>query len=81
MKLLVSLGLGRCGSIDADIALEDNEISFPDGAKITNIVSFSSFVGRRMTKGEQEFPDEDWWMGEYDGKSGLFPANYVQLDE
>jgi hypothetical protein len=29
----------------------------------------------------QEFPDEDWWMGEYGGKSGLFPANYVQLDE
>jgi hypothetical protein len=33
-----------------------------------------------MTKGTQEFPDEDWWMGEYGGKSGLFPANYVQLD-
>jgi len=29
----------------------------------------------------QEFPDEDWWMGEYNGNSGLFPANYVQLDE
>jgi drebrin-like protein len=28
----------------------------------------------------QEFPDEDWWLGEYGGKSGLFPANYVQLD-
>jgi hypothetical protein len=46
MKLLVSLGLGRRGSINANIALEDNEISFPDGAKITNIVSFSSFVGK-----------------------------------
>jgi len=29
----------------------------------------------------QEFPDEDWWMGEYDGKKGLFPANYVQLND
>jgi len=45
-------------------AVEDNELSFPDGAKVTNI----------------EFPDDDWWFGEYNGKSGLFPANYVQLD-
>jgi drebrin-like protein len=30
---------------------------------------------------KQEFPDEDWWLGEYGGKHGLFPANYVQLDE
>lgn len=29
----------------------------------------------------QEFPDEDWWFGHFHGKSGLFPANYVQLDE
>ncbi|KAK0661132.1 Drebrin-like protein [Lasiodiplodia hormozganensis] len=46
-------------------AAEENELSFPDGATITNI----------------EFPDEDWWFGEFGGKSGLFPANYVQLDE
>lgn len=46
-------------------AAEDNELSFPDGAKIVNI----------------EFPDEDWWSGEYNGKAGLFPANYVALDE
>ncbi|WEW58544.1 actin binding protein [Emydomyces testavorans] len=46
-------------------AAEDNEIGFPEGAKIINI----------------EFPDEDWWHGEYNGKGGLFPANYVQLDE
>jgi hypothetical protein len=45
-------------------AAEDNEIGFPEGAKITNL----------------EFPDEDWWFGTYDGKSGLFPANYVQLN-
>ena len=29
---------------------------------------------------KQEFPDEDWWFGHYGGKSGLFPANYVELD-
>jgi hypothetical protein len=46
-------------------AAEDNELSFAEGATITRL----------------EFPDEDWWFGHYDGKSGLFPANYVQLDE
>ncbi|KAJ8118353.1 hypothetical protein ONZ43_g4008 [Nemania bipapillata] len=46
-------------------AAEDNELSFPEGAKITNL----------------EFPDEDWWYGHYKGDVGLFPANYVQLDQ
>ncbi|KAI1137885.1 hypothetical protein F5Y05DRAFT_64932 [Hypoxylon sp. FL0543] len=46
-------------------AAEDNELSFPEGAKITDL----------------EFPDEDWWFGHYNGASGLFPANYVQLDQ
>ncbi|KAL3432527.1 hypothetical protein BDV09DRAFT_173784 [Aspergillus tetrazonus] len=46
-------------------AAEDNELSFPEGAEIINI----------------EFPDDDWWLGEFRGKTGLFPANYVQLDE
>jgi hypothetical protein len=45
-------------------AAEDNELSFPEDATVTNL----------------EFPDEDWWFGHYKGKSGLFPANYVQLD-
>lgn len=31
--------------------------------------------------GVQEFPDDDWWLGSFNGQSGLFPANYVQLDE
>ncbi|KAK5174392.1 actin binding protein [Saxophila tyrrhenica] len=43
---------------------EENELSFPDGAKITDI----------------EFPDEDWWLGSYGGKRGLFPAAYCELD-
>ncbi|KAI0443329.1 hypothetical protein F4803DRAFT_515717 [Xylaria telfairii] len=46
-------------------AAEDNELSFPEGAKITHL----------------EFPDEDWWYGHYKGEMGLFPANYVQLDQ
>ncbi|CBX95729.1 similar to actin binding protein [Plenodomus lingam JN3] len=45
-------------------AAEDNELSFPENATITNL----------------EFPDEDWWLGSYNGQSGLFPANYVELN-
>ncbi|KAI1618538.1 hypothetical protein EDD37DRAFT_270424 [Exophiala viscosa] len=44
---------------------EDNELSFPENATITNVT----------------FPDEDWWHGEYNGQSGLFPANYTKIDE
>ncbi|CAK3889938.1 related to Drebrin F [Lecanosticta acicola] len=46
-------------------AAEENELSFPDGAKIHNV----------------EFPDENWWQGEYNGQVGLFPSNYVRLNE
>ncbi|KAJ4295808.1 actin binding protein [Collariella sp. IMI 366227] len=46
-------------------AAEDNELSFPEGATITNL----------------EFPDEDWWFGHYQGASGLFPANYVEVNQ
>ncbi|KAL1838661.1 hypothetical protein VTJ49DRAFT_2440 [Mycothermus thermophilus] len=46
-------------------AAEDNELSFPEGATITDL----------------EFPDEDWWFGHLNGASGLFPANYVQLNQ
>ncbi|CAE7202929.1 hypothetical protein CFE70_010506 [Pyrenophora teres f. teres 0-1] len=46
-------------------AAEDNELSFPEGATITGL----------------EFPDEDWWLGSFNGQSGLFPANYVELDQ
>ncbi|KAH7093527.1 kinase-like domain-containing protein [Paraphoma chrysanthemicola] len=42
---------------------EDNEISFPEGARIVNL----------------KFPDDDWWYGEYEGKQGLFPKNFVEL--
>ena len=81
MKLLVSLHRFRSGGDDADTVAEDNEISFPDGAKLTNLVSICSSFGKLAANSTKEFPDDDWWMGEYGGKSGLFPANYVQLDE
>ncbi|TDZ12730.1 Drebrin-like protein B [Colletotrichum spinosum] len=45
-------------------AAEDNELSFPENATINDL----------------EFPDEDWWFGSYGGRQGLFPANYVQVD-
>ncbi|KAH0566220.1 hypothetical protein GP486_000395 [Trichoglossum hirsutum] len=46
-------------------AAEDNELSFVEGTLITGI----------------EFPDDDWWFGEVGKKSGLFPANYVELQK
>lgn len=46
-------------------AAEDNELGFPEGAQITDL----------------EFPDEDWWFGHFQGKSGLFPANYVEVNK
>merc|ERR1712000_518693 len=49
----------------APAAAEDNELSFPENAVISNVT----------------FPDEDWWHGEYNGDSGLFPANYTKLNE
>ncbi|EEH08421.1 conserved hypothetical protein [Histoplasma capsulatum G186AR] len=56
---------GRTATAQYDYeAAEDNELGFPEGARITNI----------------EFPDEDWWHGEYNGQRGLFPSNYVALD-
>ncbi|KAL9085356.1 MAG: hypothetical protein Q9165_007647 [Trypethelium subeluteriae] len=46
-------------------AAEGNELSFPEGGTVTGI----------------EFPDDDWWFGTFGGKTGLFPANYVELVE
>jgi hypothetical protein len=64
-------------------AAEDNELSFSENDKITSLVSFylSLVFSMYKTDCKQEFLDPDWWMGEFNGKSGLFPANYVQLDE
>lgn len=42
-------------------AAEDNELSFKEGDRIVNI----------------DKVDTDWWQGECNGRSGLFPAAYV----
>lgn len=45
---------------------EDNELELADGEYVTNI----------------EMVDDDWWMGTNSkGESGLFPSNYVELQE
>merc|ERR1712226_1457842 len=44
-------------------AAADDEISFDPNDIITNI----------------EMVDDNWWIGNCQGKRGLLPANYVQL--
>lgn len=45
---------------------EDNELTFTENDKIINI----------------DFVDDDWWLGELErtGEKGLFPSNYVSLE-
>lgn len=62
-------------------AAEGNEISFPDGAIIEDIVSCQGCRDVHVLIYWQAFPDDDWWEGTYKGKRGLFPANYVELRE
>jgi len=62
-------------------AAEDNELSFPEGATITGLVSKFGSTSNHVLTTLQEFPDEDWWLGSFNGQSGLFPANYVELDQ
>ncbi|CAO3612297.1 unnamed protein product [Cunninghamella blakesleeana] len=63
---VVDLGHTAIGLYDYQ-AGEENEISFKENERITNI----------------EFASDDWWQGlAPDGKSfGLFPANYVNLEQ
>ncbi|KAJ3410880.1 hypothetical protein HDV05_003135 [Chytridiales sp. JEL 0842] len=46
-------------------AAEPNEISFRTGDKISHI----------------EFVSDDWWQGRVNGVDGLFPGNYVEIQE
>ena len=63
-------------------AAEDNELSFPEHATITDVVCHQcSRFFPDANHNLQEFPDEDWWSGEYNGKQGLFPAAYVRLND
>lgn len=43
-------------------AAEDNELSFEEGDRITNVDTSI---------------DDDWWQGEVKGQTGLFPSAYV----
>lgn len=63
---VVDLGHTAIGLYDYQ-AGEENEISFKENERITNI----------------EFVSDDWWQGlAPDGKTiGLFPANYVNLEQ
>ena len=60
---------------------EDNELSFPEDAIISNVVCTAAPGYMRIADCEQTFPDEDWWHGEYQGRSGLFPANYTKIND
>jgi len=58
-------GSAAIAAYDFD-ATEDNEISFHEGERITQIEAVS----------------DDWWQGQNAaGQIGLFPAPYVQLEE
>jgi len=46
-------------------AQEENEISFKEGDIITNL----------------NFVTDDWWEGVVNGKCGLFPGNYVEVNK
>lgn len=45
-------------------AQETNELSFKEGDIITVV---------------DKITDSDWWMGELNGKKGVFPTNYVEI--
>jgi hypothetical protein len=47
-------------TVDSYDAAEDNELSFKEGDKITEI----------------DKVDEDWWQGTANGASGLFPGTF-----
>jgi hypothetical protein len=48
----------------AYVAKIEDELSFPKGAII-------------MVK-DTHSADDGWWQGDYNGKTGVFPANYVE---
>ena len=43
---------------------EEGDLSFEEGALIAVI----------------RVDESDWWEGELDGKTGVFPSNYVEYD-
>ena len=62
---------------------EDNEISFQEGEKITDVVrnrdGWTRYLALLTLK--QEKVDPDWFLGSNThGQRGLFPGNYVEED-
>ena len=62
-------GVGEAGKTATAVydyqAADDDEITFDPGEVITNI----------------EIIDDGWWQGKCRGKFGLFPANYVEMNQ
>jgi len=54
-----------CKALTSFDGVTAGDLSFPKGAVITNVVQF----------------DEQRWTGEYNGKMGSFPSNYVEMIE
>lgn len=54
--------LGYCRSIYPYSSLEPGDLDFPKGAKIKVVEHLSP----------------DWYRGDYDGKTGVFPSNYTE---
>lgn len=52
-----------CRTLYQYTATQGDELSFPPGATITNVIK----------------KDRGWWQGDYDGRvGGWFPSNYVE---
>ena len=60
--MLYATGTERVVALFAYTAQDSDELSFKKDDMITIV----------------ERVDPDWWKGELDGRSGLFPANYIR---
>ena len=54
----------RSDVINSKLSAADDETALTEGGRVTNI----------------EIIDEGWWIGVSNGRKGMFPASYVQLD-
>lgn len=52
-----------CQCIHTFLIAGDDEVTFDPGDIINNV----------------EMVDDGWWLGEVNGKRGLFPSNYAEL--
>merc|ERR1719399_2420592 len=59
----------RCRALYDYAAGDDDELSFKAGDEI--------IITTKRPSGEDE--DEEWWKGVIDGRTGIFPSNYVEM--